>query len=270
MRNLEYLPEGIQLELARLALELAPQEAAPSLMGNLHNLTVGIRGDMARLALELAPKEAAFGLMWNLRFLPKGIREEFIDEVTAILRVSEKSKLTESENINPILYKDIEGLEKQFSRKEFPKSGTRSVLLGGTLVNNAILRIIPNQAFISWMKAYSAVEDWKKAGFNYVPIEPILKASSCHDRKDVRVYAGVLGVSVDNYLGMYTNREFHESVEKQVLTIRKTLKGISIEHGHNDGNNNFCVLHERTPEGEIDWTKPPRVYCIDFDMSISI
>lgn len=269
MEKLEYLPVEIRVEIARLALEKAPQEAAPELMGNLEYLPVEIQVEIARLALEKAPQEAAPGLMGNLEYLPEGIREEIEYEIMAILRTTEKSKLTESENINPILYKDIEDLEKQFSRKEFPKSGTRTVLLGGTLINNAILRIIPNHAFISWMKAYSAVEDWKKAGFDYVPIEPILKASSCKDGKDVRVYAGVLGVSVENYLQMYSNRDFHESVKKQVEAIRETLENMGIKHGHNDTNNNFCVLHERTPEGEIDWSQPPRVYCIDFDMSKS-
>jgi len=154
-------------------------------------------------------------------------------------------------------------------RKEFPKDGGRSVLLGGKLINNSILRIIPNHAFISWMKAYSAVEDWKEAGFDYVPIEPILRASACDDGRDVKVYAGVLGVSVENYLEMYTNKEFHESVQKQVKSIQKTLENMGIVHGHNYTNKNFCVLHERTPKGEIDWTKPPRVYCIDFDQATS-
>jgi len=102
-----------------------------------------------------------------------------------------------------------------------------------------------------------------------VPIEPILKASASETGRDVRVYTGVLGVSVENYLEMYSNTEFHESVEKQVKVIQETLDNMGTEHGHNDKNNNFCVLHERTPEGEIDWTKPPRVYCIDFDRANS-
>jgi hypothetical protein len=186
----------------------------------------------------------------------------------AIVRATEKSRLTESENVNPSLYKEIDSPVIQFLRKEFVKTGTITVLLGRTLINNAILRIIPNHAFISWMKAYSAVEYWKEAGFDYVPIEPILRASACENGRDVRVYAGVLGVSVDNYLEMYTNKEFHESVQKQVQTIRETLKNMGIVHGH-EHNRNFCVLHERTPEGEIDWSKPPRVYCIDFDEATS-
>ena len=268
MGNLRYLPEGIREEVARLALEKAPQEAAPRLMGNLRYLPEGIREEVARLALEKAPQEAAPELMGNLRYLPEGIREEIESQVVEILRTTERNQLTESENINPILYKVIEGLEKQFSRKEFPKTGTKTVLFGGSLKNNAILRIIPNHAFISWMKAYSAVEDWKEAGFEYVPIEPILKANLCKDGKNARAYAGVLGVSVGKYLEMYSNREHHKNVRQQVEVIKETLKKIGVSHGH-EHNNNFCVLHERTPEGEIDWSKTPRVYCIDFDESTS-
>jgi hypothetical protein len=240
-------------------------------MWNLRHLGIdtNIQIELARLALEKAPQEAALEFIRSLYDLPLEIHGEFQDEIMAMLKTTEKSRLTESENINPVLYEDIDGLKKQSSRQEFQKSGTRSVLLGGTLINNAILRIIPNNAFTSWMKAYSAVEDWKKAGFDYVPIEPILKASASENGNDVRVYAGVLGVSVESYLEMYSNKEFHENVKKQVQDIRNTLKSIGIEHGHNQHDRNFCVLHERTPEGEIDWTKSPRVYCIDFDQSKS-
>ena len=268
MGNLEYLPEGIREEVARLALEKAPQEVARGLMWNLRYLPEGIREEVARLALEKAPQEVAPELMGNLEYLPEGVREEIESQLVEILRKTERDKITESENINPTLYKEIEGLEEQFSRKEFPKTGTRTVLLGGTLKNNAILRIIPNHAFISWVNAYSAVEDWKEAGFDYVPIEPILKASLCKDDKDVRVYAGVLGVSVAKYLEMHSNREHHQDVNQQVRAIIKTLAKMGIRHGHMH-DDNFCVLHNRTPKGEIDWSKPPRVYCIDFDQSIS-
>ena len=71
------------------------------------------------------------------------------------------------------------------------------------------------------------------------------------------------------YLGMYSNKNHHDHVIKQVENIKCVLKGMGVDHGHTHINN-FCILHERTPEGEIDWDKPPRVYCIDFDQSVSI
>jgi hypothetical protein len=217
---------------------------------------------------EKAPQEVAYELMKNLQHLPDGIRGDLESQAMEILRTTERKKLTESEELNPTLYKETKDLEKQFSRKSFQKTGTKTVFLGGTLRNNAILRIIPNQAFVSWVKAYSAVKDWKEAGFDYVPIEPILKAGLSEDGKNTRVYAGVLGVSVAAYLRMYSTKEHHDSVRQQVETTRKTLQKMNIAHGHDYHDDNFCVLHNRTAEGEIDWTVPPRVYCIDFDRAV--
>jgi len=116
------------------------------------------------------------------------------------------------------------------------------------------------------VKAYSAVGEWKEAGFDYVPIEPIQKAVSSENGRNVRVYTGVLGVSALRYLEMYSKKDFHQIVEDRIKTIQDTLQKMGITHGHAH-NGNFCVLHERTTDGEIDWSKPPRVYCIDFDMA---
>ncbi|MEA3399120.1 MAG: hypothetical protein U9R00_01245, partial [Patescibacteria group bacterium] len=74
--------------------------------------------------------------------------------------------------------------------------------------------------------------------------------------------------SVAEYLEMYSNRKHHENVEQQVKVIKETLEKIGVSHGHGH-NHNFCVLHNRTPKGKIDWNIPPRVYCIDFDESFS-
>ncbi len=276
MTNRRIMPGEIQLKIACLLLEKAPKEAAPEIMNNLKDFPRGIREEIARLALEKAPKEAAPGLMRNLIYLPPEIQEEIKSQVVEILetletteRITERNYLKNSENRNPILYKGIEDMEEPFFKKEFIKDGTRTVLLGGTFINNVIIRIIPNHAFISWLKAYSAVEVWTKAEFDYVPIEPILRASVCQDGENTRVYAGVLGVSVENYLEMYSNSKHHENVKQQVQAIIKTLETMGIDHGHIYNNGNFCVLHNRTPEGEIDWDAPPRVYCIDFDRAVS-
>ena len=306
--NLELLPEGIREEIIRLLLEKYPEESASEIASrsycfpkekqkelillllekypektasriadNLKYLPEEIevkidniltkkyhRKEIAYLLLEKYPEETISGIANNLEFLPEEIQYEIRNKLPII----EKENIVKSENINPILYKNIENLEKQFSKKEFIKTDTRTILLGGPFINNVILRIIPNKAFISWMKAYSSVEIWKEAGFNYIPIEPILRAFLCEDKNNVRVYAGVLGMSVAKYLEMHLNNEFHEHVKQQVDTITKTLANMGIEHGH-PHYYNFCVLHERTPEGEIDFSKPPRVYCIDFDQSIS-
>ena len=194
--------------------------------------------------------------------------EEIENEVKQIVQIVEREKLSQAEKRNPVLYKDVDELDEQFLRKKFTKTGTKTLLLGKTLINNVILRIIPNHAFISWMNAYRATDTWKKEGFDYVPVEPIIRAHTSNDGKNTRVYSGVLGVSVSKYLDMYSTKNQHDYVREQVEKIKGVLKEMGITHGHTHYNN-FCILHERTPGGEIDWDRPPRVYCIDFDQSVS-
>jgi len=67
---------------------------------------------------------------------------------------------------------------------------------------------------------------------------------------------------------MQSQKKHHWHVKRQIEKIKETLVEMGIYHGHTH-NDNFCILHERTPEGEIDWSKPPRVYCIDFDQATS-
>jgi hypothetical protein len=248
-----------------MLLEVAPQESASILARNLGFLPETLREEISYSLLEIAPQESATGIAKNLKYLPETIQEGTSKKIRNILEIVEKEELIEAERINPALYKEVKAGE-HFLRKKFPKTGTETFLLGKTLINNAILRIIPNHAFVSWLEVYGSVEMWKEAGFNYSPIEPILEAHPCKDGKNTRVYAGVLGISVSRYLGMYSNRKYHESVKKQVQAIKDTLVKMGIHHGHTH-NDNFCVLHERTPENGIDWSKPPRVYCIDFDKS---
>ena len=233
---------------AQEILDKAPQEAAPELVGNLRYLPEGIREEIARLALDKAPQEAAPELVGNLEYLQEGIREEIENEVKQIVQIVEREKLSQAEKRNPVLYKDIDKLDEQFLRKEFPKTGTKTLLLGKTLINNVILRIIPNHAFISWMNAYKAADTWKKAGFDYVPMEPIIRAYTSKDGKNTRVYSGVLGVSVSKYLDMYSNKNQHDYVREQVEKIKGILEEMGITHGHTH-DNNFCILHERTPGG---------------------
>ena len=58
-RNLRYFPEGVQVEIARLVLDKAPQEVAQSLVRNLKYLPEGIREEIDRLVLDKAPQEVA-------------------------------------------------------------------------------------------------------------------------------------------------------------------------------------------------------------------
>ena len=87
------------------------------------------------------------------------------------------------------------------------------------------------------MNAYRATDTWKKAGFDYIPVETIIRAHASNDGKYTRVYSGVLGVSVNEYLKMYSNKNHHSYVREQVEKIIYVLKEMGIEHGHTHDNN---------------------------------
>ncbi len=224
--NLRYLPEGVRKEIAHLLLEKAPIEAAPNIASNLPYLPKEVQIKIARLLLEKAPKEAATNIAWNLQYLPEEVREEIENEVMQVVEVVEKEQLSQAEERNPVLYKGIDEWEDVFIRKKFPKTGTKTILLGKNFINNVILRIIPNSAFISWMDAYKATDTWKKEGFDYVPVEPIIKAHRSQDGKNTRVYSGVLGVNVSEYLDMYSNKKHHENVREQVEKMALFQKSV--------------------------------------------
>jgi hypothetical protein len=264
--QIRHLSEKKQEEIIHSLLEEYPQESIPYIVSNIEVISKKI----AHLLLEKAPQEAARSLLQNLRYLPETTTEEIEKECKKILQKEERKRLTEAEERNPTLYEGVK--EDNFLRKKFQKTGSETFLLGKELMNKAILRIIPRDAFVTWLEAYGAVEIWKSADLGdkeHNPIEPILKARMYVDDNGeikVRAYAGVLGVSAKEYLNMYSNEEHHEDVKKQIQTIIDTLRAMGINHGHLHSGN-FCVLHERTPKNEIDWDKPPRVYCIDFDRS---
>ncbi len=298
-----YIKPEDEISFLRSLLTHDPQRVAPVLAKNLHDKNAKRLGS---LLLELAPREAAVGIAKKiycfreeeqagtlqvlLRIDPKKVALTVAEtlrchhtklsskEAQRMLIETEREQLRQAEDRNPTLYDGIEGNEffqEPFRRKPlfYLKNsvieGSEIVLLGRNLVNKAILRIIPGHAFISWVEAYGQVETWKKAGFNYVPIEPIIRAHADKDGQNIRVYAGVLGVSAHQYLEMQCSVKHRAHVQKQIDRIRDTLVGMGIRHEDLMYARNFCVLHERTAKGEIDWNQPPRVYCIDFDQAIS-
>jgi len=58
---------------------------------------------------------------------------------------------------------------------EFQKTHSQIQLIGGNLAGKAIVRFISESSFLGWKKAFEAESAWKEAGFDYVPIEPILR-----------------------------------------------------------------------------------------------
>lgn len=155
-------------------------------------------------------------------------------------------------------------------RAAFEKTGSETILLGGAQAGKAIIRIVDEIAFKAWLQALSS-DVWKKYGFDYVPVEPILRRwdGSLRVKKipthqlsirprsayHYRVFTKVLGPPMKLYIAKHP--EHREVLLKYTEAIKKLLKKIGIEHGHTH-DFNFCV---DTSTGK------PRLYVIDFDQA---
>ena len=130
-----------------------------------------------------------------------------------------------------------------------------------------IIRHIDIKPYLAWKKTYEDAEFWKRQGFDYVPVEPIVKASFNKETSKIDVFSRVLvGPSVKMWravLGPYS-----VDVKRQVQKIREALDELGIQHGHTH-EDNFIVYFDRDEQGEPIVDHPPRVYVIDFDQAVS-
>ncbi|MBU0470751.1 MAG: hypothetical protein KKA62_03995 [Nanoarchaeota archaeon] len=162
----------------------------------------------------------------------------------------------------PTFFKDVNG-KLGIVKGKLQKDGSETIVLGGPLLGKAIIRIISDQAFQGWKKAFEAEKVWGDLGFDYVPIEPILKIGGklrAFKTKEGlwRVSTKVLGPTLKNFMrsGGY---ETHEELLLMQEKIIDGLNKLKISHGHLHGNN-FCIEFH---EGKI------RLYAIDFDQAVS-
>ncbi len=104
---------------------------------------------------------------------------------------------------------------------------------------------------------------WKRLGFDYVPVEPILskngklRISKTTQWKKYRVYAKVLGPSLKEFLNSPGNNKYAEYLNGLRWKIIKGLKILGISHGHYH-EDNFCVDYNN---------QVLRIYIIDFDLA---
>ncbi len=170
-----------------------------------------------------------------------------------------------NELVVPPLYGESTLQSNKFGRELFPKTGSTTTLVGGKLKNKAIIRRIKPAAFLAWQSAYENYQLWQEKGFDYVPVEPIM-AYRLNKEGSVDTATGVLDLSLDKWLNK-TNL-FKIELEKQKERIKNVITQAGIQHGHPwDGN--FCLRFFRQENGDVDFTKVPRLYLIDFDQSVS-
>lgn len=171
------------------------------------------------------------------------------------------------------LYSDP-GTER-FLRKDFDKTGSDLTLLDrpspqqeeASLRGKAVIRTIPLTSYFQWRKAYEAADVWKAHGFDYVPIEPILRVAPKPTPRnaEIDVAAGVISgpnVGVWEEEGGTCMAKIYDSIER----IHAALEELGIDHRH-PHLGNFVLLFDRDSSGVPILTTPPRVYLIDFDQA---
>jgi len=173
-----------------------------------------------------------------------------------------------SEIYNEDLYSDHFNFE-QLKMKKW-KTGGKMETLGDKFLGKMITKYVPLDGFLAWRKLYESPQIWEEAGFDYVPIEPII--SFKNDKRFpglVKVQTGVLGMTVQAYEDLGWGK-FGRFIENKRGSIKNVLESSGIIYEYRARNHwredNFCLRWERLNNSdEIDWTRHPRVYLIDFD-----
>ncbi|NTW90208.1 MAG: hypothetical protein HGB37_04865, partial [Candidatus Moranbacteria bacterium] len=153
-----------------------------------------------------------------------------------------------------------------FGRENFKKTGSETTLLGmvagNDLKGKIIVRKFEMSSFLGWKRLYDDHAFWKGNGFDYVPIEPIVSFSVRKTGK-VDVYSGVLDFSLleCRERGLKT---WESELEEDRDKIIDAIKEGGYNHGH-PHDKNFCLRFCRKDDGNIDYSKKPRIYLIDFD-----
>ena len=157
-------------------------------------------------------------------------------------------------------YKDINDVS--FARRDFAKSGSETTLLGGSLYEHLIIRHLKPKTFLAWQKAYENWQGWELAEFDYVPVEPI-QSYRLSQSGYVDVASGVLDISLDKWSKLYPEI-FTQELRNIAQQIKTTLETMGVNHGH-PHLGNFALRFFRIPNGDIDFSRLPRLYIIDFD-----
>lgn len=159
------------------------------------------------------------------------------------------------------------GPDGYLPKETFNKSGSQLDLIGGSQFGKRIIRYVTNESFECWKEALLSKNIWEKAGFDYVPIEPITYSSNGNlnvismKEGHIGVVAKVLGKNIFDFMRNPKNKHFGTEIKLQKEKIEKILKDqLHIDHGHTH-EGNFCV--EKIGDSV-------RVYLIDFDQARKI
>lgn len=133
-----------------------------------------------------------------------------------------------------------------------------------------INRMMDPVAAAMWSKAYSCMpEVWKKAGFDYIPIEPILDVASAGSGETKMKTLALRGETFERFQEINEICNFYSQEQVQELTrqtglIVETMIRNGIVHG-DPHVGNFVIVPKQNLDGSIDTDLLPRIYCIDFE-----
>jgi hypothetical protein len=161
----------------------------------------------------------------------------------------------------------------RFFTKEFKKSGSGLTLLDkvpgdpdASLKHRVVLRHIEPAPLAAWRKAFEAAETWRDHGFDYVPVEPIVKAD--REGVDVDVATRVLRGTTMSSWDLAATGLYSDEISAARDRIIEGLKELGVEHGHTHPLN-FMVVFERDADDRPMLERVPRVYLIDFDRAVA-
>lgn len=257
VRAIQYLSEHERSKYVAMALDASDPSIQAEAVLSISFLLEHEQIDFVKKALEIRNRQVDLNVVELLTYLPNKNKSLVID----LLKKRGMSDIL----IAPPLYKhdtfDTEG----FSMTSFEKTGSRTTLLGGDFKGNVIIRHIEPESFVIWQKVFEDYKIWQEAGFDYVPIEPII-SYRLSEQGTVDVMSGVLDVNLTTWKerdGDFISELLDE--RNRILTV---LRKQNIHHGH-DHPRNFCLRFFRDPSGKVDFTKKPRIYIIDFDQAVS-
>ena len=144
------------------------------------------------------------------------------------------------------------------------KTGSATTILSSHLESS--VRTVDAPTAHAWASTYLSASYWKEAGFDYIPVEPILDITPSEN--------GTLNVTTVNLRGRSLNDsqilialypdDIQGRIKDQKDLIMEMLDSLGVWHGHaHDGN--FVLVPRLDDEGRVDFASDPRIYVIDFD-----
>ncbi|MEI8339555.1 MAG: hypothetical protein WCF94_02735, partial [bacterium] len=258
VKMIRWASEADQMDLIKFGLESGNVEFQKKVVSEIMYIKEGLRASLVEWCINSDNVELQKKAGTLFHYVPKG-------EVSGLFKMVVKKGLDKL-FIRPMLYEKNKVDDQRFSRQNFEKTGSETTLLGGELKGKSIIRTIEPNAFKVWQRLYEDYKMWQRAGFDYVPIEPI-QSYRLNKNGKVDVFSGVLDLSLNDWKDKNIHT-FDAELHNQRDKIIKTLVGLNVYHGHTH-DNNFCLRFFRDKNGRPDFKRTPLIYLIDFDQVTS-